>query len=64
MQQKQTKDYTLMKKVLSISVNGEFKQYLMISESRFITKMIENWGSVTVTICELTKERYKIEFGK
>ena len=53
-----------MKKVLEISVNGEFKQYLMRSEARYISKMCEAWGTVTVKTVEISAAKYKIEFGK
>ncbi len=53
-----------MKTVFVISVNGEFKQYLMLSEHRFIKDLCEAHGKIEVTTTELTHERYKVEFGK
>ncbi len=53
-----------MKKVLEISVNGEFKQYLMRSEAHYISKMCEAWKVVTVRLVEISTAQYKIKFGK
>lgn len=53
-----------MKKVLAIYVKGEFKQYLLKSEAHYIGQMCEVWGEVTVKIETMTKEKYKISFGK
>lgn len=53
-----------MKKVLSISVNGKFKQYLMRSESKYIPQMCKAWGAITVELVEITEAHYKTHFGK
>lgn len=53
-----------MKKVFSITANGEFKQYLMLSESRYLKQMCEAWKKVTVEIVEISTCKYKMEFGK
>jgi len=53
-----------MKQVLKISHNGEFKQYLMKSEIRYIQAMCTAWGAITVELVEITKKEYEIEFGK
>lgn len=53
-----------MKQVLSISVNGEFKQYLMKSEVRYINNMVKDWGKVTVELVEISIAKYKMSFGK
>lgn len=53
-----------MKKVLSISVNGKFHQYLLKSETRFINNLCEDFGKVTVEVVEITKAYYKSQFGK
>lgn len=53
-----------MKKVLEITAQGEFKQYLMKSEARYISKMCEVWGEVIVREVEISISQYKIQFGK
>lgn len=52
-----------MKKVLEITANGEFKQYLLKSEAWHISKMCETWGAVTVRLVEITPAKYKSIFG-
>lgn len=53
-----------MKKVLEVHAQGEFKQYLMLSEARYIGNMCKAWGEITVKAVEISKVQYKIFFGK
>ncbi len=53
-----------MKTVFAIYAKGEFKQYLMRSELKFLKDMCEAWGKVTVELVEISIAKYKMEFGK
>ncbi len=53
-----------MKKVFEISVKGEFKQYLMRSETKYLSDMCAAWGEITIKLVELSKAAYKQHFGK
>jgi len=53
-----------MKEVLSVSIDGKFKQYLKLSEVRLLLDMMRDSGeAIEVKISTLPIEAYNIEFG-
>lgn len=53
-----------MKQVFEISVKGEFKQFLMKSEVKYIKDMCLDFGEITIKLVEISIAKYKLEFGK
>ena len=52
-----------MKKVISISLDGKFHQYLKLSEIKVVNQWMEMGYTVTCVLVKITNEEYKKVFG-
>lgn len=54
-----------MKQVLKISVSGNFQQFLLKTEVRFVIQICKDFGTaVTVELVDLSISEYNFYFGK
>lgn len=49
--------------VLAVYVNNKLHQLLKKSEARFISQLVQNFKTVTVTLMDLDEKQYKANFG-
>ena len=52
-----------MKKVIKVSFNGEFHQYIMLSEIRLVNQWLRLGKKVELNLVEISIAEYKTSFG-